>query len=65
MIASSLKEEDGLVEMLLRKGADATIQNNAGQVKSCSQMLRHSAHVQEAEHALPFFFMNTISFPRM
>lgn len=32
MIASSLKEEDGLVDLLLSKGADATIQNNGGQV---------------------------------
>ena len=32
MIASSLKEEDGLVDLLLGKGADATIPNNSGQV---------------------------------
>ena len=32
MIASSLKEEDGLVDLLLGKGADATIRNNSGQV---------------------------------
>ena len=32
MIASSLKEEDGLVDLLLGKGADATILNNSGQV---------------------------------
>ena len=32
MIASSLKDEDGLVDLLLGKGADATIQNTAGQV---------------------------------
>ena len=34
MIASSLKDEDGLVDLLLSKGADATMQNNAGQVIS-------------------------------
>ena len=33
MIASSLKEEDGLVDLLIMKGADATIHNNSSQVK--------------------------------
>ena len=32
MIASSLREEDDLVDMLLRKDADVSIKNNIGQV---------------------------------
>ena len=32
MIASSLKEEDGLVALLLSKGAEVSIQNHSGQV---------------------------------
>ena len=32
MIASSLREEDGLVDLLLGKGADATVTSNNGQV---------------------------------
>ena len=34
MIASSLREEDGLVDMLLRKDADVNIKNNLGQVSA-------------------------------
>ena len=32
MIASSLREEDGLVDMLLRKDADVNMKNYSGQV---------------------------------
>ena len=44
MIASSLKEEDGLVNLLLSKGADPTVTNNSGQVVTPSNLVNTIFH---------------------
>ena len=52
MIASSRREEDGLVDMLLRKDADVSIKNNLGQV-----WLFHSAYYHRKVFEGPFFHL--------
>ncbi len=52
MIASSLREEDGLVDMLLRKDADVNIKNNLGQVRIFSSETKSKMTVHQSQSSV-------------